>query len=96
MSSFDDGFSPAEIFTLEEMLERFVYIETGDRVQDLRNPDLRDIVPMRQFVKSHRSSKSLGAPGQGYVETTGLWEHSPLRKQARVPVGMREHLLGGK
>ena len=85
-------YKPAEVFTLEEMLERFIYIESTDSVQDLKNPHLRDIVPMRQLVKSHRSSKSRN-PGTGMqMETTKLWEHSAQRKQARVAVGLREHI----
>jgi hypothetical protein len=75
-------FSPAEVFTLEEMVERFLYIEGNDTVQDLKHA--WKIVPMTQFVKSHRSSKSRN-PGTGMqIETTKLWEHSPQRKQALV------------
>jgi hypothetical protein len=69
-----NNYKPAEVFSLEEMIERFLYIEDGDRVQDLRKP--WDIVPMRQFVKSHKSSGKV---------TTDRWEYSERRKQARFP-----------
>ena len=65
------------------MLERFLYVENTDTVQDLKHA--WKIVSMTQFVKSHRSSMSRN-PGNGKLtETTSLWEHSPLRKQSPVP-----------
>jgi primase-polymerase (primpol)-like protein len=74
---------PAEVIALEEMLSRFLYIEDGDRVQDLTHPRL--VVPFDQFVKSHRSSKTLlevvgefkgdGTPKTKSYETARLWEH---------------------
>jgi hypothetical protein len=79
------NYKPAEVYTLEEMLERFLYVEGNDTVQDLKHA--WKIVSMTQFVKSHRSSKTNLPNGKStgkWVETTSLWEHSPLRKQAIV------------
>jgi hypothetical protein len=72
------NYKPAEIFTLEEMITRFLYVETNDDVQDLKT---HHTVPLRQFIKSHKSSMT-EVKGK-MVETTKLWEHSPQRKQVR-------------
>ena len=74
---------PAEVITLEEMLARYLYIEDGDRVQDLKHPRL--VVPFDQFVKSHRSSKTVlevkgelnrdGSQKTKSHESARLWEH---------------------
>jgi Family of unknown function (DUF5906) len=74
---------PAEVIALEEMLSRFLYVEDGDRVQDMKHPRL--VVPFDQFVKSHRSSKTVieiegklkddGTLETKSYETARLWEH---------------------
>jgi primase-polymerase (primpol)-like protein len=81
----------AEVLTLDQMIERFIYIGDGDRVQDLKHP--REVVPFDQFVKFHRSSKTEVVvegktnkdltPKTKMVETTRLWEHGD-RKQVKT------------
>jgi hypothetical protein len=87
-----NNYKPAEIYTLEQMLERFAYIERDDLVQDLLKP--WKIFRMREFVKSHKSSQT-EVKGKT-VETTKLWENSPVRKQTRFLNFVPEHDVVGK
>jgi primase-polymerase (primpol)-like protein len=90
---------PAEVITLEQMLERYLYIEDGDRVQDLKHPRL--VVPFDQFVKSHRSSKTVqdvegelnrdGTQKTKSYESARLWEHG-ARSQVKTVTFRPGHL----
>jgi len=77
---------------LDEMLERFVYIEDGQQVVDLKQPQHPKL--LADFKSAMKSSKTTvevkgefnrdGTPKTKSCETTKLWEQSPGRQIAQA------------
>lgn len=77
---------------LEEMVERFVYIEDGQQVVDLKQPQHPKL--LADFKAAMKSSKTTvevkgefnrdGTPKTKSCETTKLWEQSPGRQIAQA------------
>lgn len=72
-----------EILSVDQMLERFVYIREGSQVADRGNP--LSVLPWADFKNAHAGSKYHVATATGAtkpVPATQVWLESPQRMQA--------------
>lgn len=81
-----EEYPSSKVLTVEEMLARYVHVIEGKRVIDLEQP--RRIFALDEWKSAHRSSQTLVETKQDdgnvkvkRLETTGLWEIAPKRKQ---------------
>ena len=80
-----DAFPTARQWSLEEMVQRFVFIADGSQVADIENP--RGVLSLADFRNQVAGSKTrvpiLGKPDKFKVEQTSkLWLDHPDRKNA--------------
>lgn len=86
--------------SLDEMLERFVFVQDGQQVVDLQQP--QHVAMLSDWKATHKASTTTlevkgqfnfdGTPKTKVYDTASLWEKSPKRQQAQAVTFM----AGGK
>jgi hypothetical protein len=76
----EQGISVPEVCSVEDCLERFIYIVTGDRVADLRKPPSRCTLRLSEF-RNLMANVQVPA-GRSAVPIAKVWLEHPLRQDA--------------